>query len=164
MLLSFSILSSSSFSQQNELLTSLPTTNEEFVSSEPRVINTINWLEDTPVDQQTDKRKLLNALLIAWITNSPTVTLEINANILTFNKKNPDLLIIFMGGWTKYALANAYSKDNVKGSVAGIKSAIKVYKMKNGLKNDKEMEKLITLDEKGELENWVKEQFSKIKK
>lgn len=67
-----------------------------------------------------------------------------------------------MGGWTRYALQNNYSKDSVQGSIAGIKSAIKVYKT-GLLKKDKEMDKLIALDEKGELETWVNNAFAKKK-
>jgi acetaldehyde dehydrogenase (acetylating) len=66
-----------------------------------------------------------------------------------------------MGGWTKYALQNSYSEDEVKCSLAGIKSAIKVYQMGNGLKKDKQMEKIIELDSKNELKNWITEQLKK---
>ena len=66
-----------------------------------------------------------------------------------------------MAGWTKYSLENNYSKDNVKGSIAGIRSAIKVYKQGVALKKDKEIQKLIDLEDKGELEKWVLDQLSK---
>jgi hypothetical protein len=150
-----------SFSQTDELLDALPTTKDEFINSEKKVLATINWLENTPLDQEADKRKAQNALLVAWITNSPTVTLEISAGVLTFTKKNSELLIVFMGGWTKYSLENNYSKDKIKGNLAGIQSAIKVYKKGISLKKDKEMQKLIELDEKGELEKWVTDQLAK---
>ena len=119
-----------------ELLDELPTTKEAFIASEKKVLGTIDWLENTAVNQEEEKRKQQNAILVAWITNSPTVTLEISANVLTFTKKNPELLILFMGGWTKYSLQNNYSSDPVLGSTAGIKSAIKVYKT-GLLKKDK---------------------------
>jgi hypothetical protein len=56
---------------------------------------------------------------------------------------------------TRYVLQNGYSRDKVQANVAGIKSAIKVYKLGNGLKKDKEMDKLIKLDDGGGLEAWV---------
>src|SRR5438876_12376245 len=98
------LICSKTFSQDNGLLDSLPTTKEGFIKSEPALINTINWLENTPLDQESDKRKLLNATFIGWVTNSPTVTVEVNSKITPMSKKNPDLLIIFMGGWVKYSL------------------------------------------------------------
>jgi hypothetical protein len=133
----------------------LPTTKEEFTASEPRVINTINYLETTPMDKQGDAWRAQAALLMAWLTNSPEVTIDVDSKTVTFGKKNPELLMIFMGGWTRYVLQNGYSRDKVQANVAGIKSAIKVYKLGNGLKKDKEIDKLVKLDDGGGLEAWV---------
>lgn len=155
------IFFSSAYCQDTDLLTRLPSTKDEFIKSEKVVINTINWLENNPRNENEEQRKLLMANLIAWLTNSPTVTIELNSKTIPFSKKNEDLLIIFMGGWTKYSLQNNYSKDQVKGTYAGIKSAIRVYQMGNGIKKDKQMEKLIELDSKNELEKWIIEQLSK---
>jgi hypothetical protein len=141
---------SNSFSQTGELLDNLPNTKDEFVASEKKVIATIDWLENTPLDQDIEKRKTLYALFLAWLTNSPTVTIEVDSKVLTFSKKNSDLLFIFMGGWTKYCLENGYSSDKIKGNVAGIKSAIKVYKKDISITKDKAMEKIIELDDKGD--------------
>jgi hypothetical protein len=139
----------------NLLQSPLPTTKEEFTASEPRVVNTVNYLETTPIDKQGDAWRIQAALLMAWLTNSPEVSIEINAKTVTFAKKNPELMMIFMGGWTRYVLQNGYSKDKVQANLGGIKSAIKVYKLGNGLKKDKEMERLIKLDDSGGLEAWV---------
>ncbi len=98
-------------------------------------------------------------LLLAWISNSPTVTVELNEKMMPFTKKNAELLMTYLGGWTKYSLENAYSKDIAKGSLAGIQAAIRMYKKGNGLKKDKSMEKLIKLDDKKELEQWVVKQL-----
>jgi hypothetical protein len=152
-------IAATSFSQDNALLDSIPTTKEGFIKTEPAVINTINWLENTPINKETDKRKQLYSKFLAWLTNSPTVTVDVDAKTAPFTKKNPDLLFIFMGGWTKYTLQNNYSKDAVKCNVAGIKSSIKVYQMGNGLKKDKEMEKIIEIDSKNELDAWVASQL-----
>ena len=154
-------LSFAARSQDDKMLDSLPQTREEFVRSEKAVINTVNWLENTPVDQQTELRSQRKAQLIAWITNSPTVTLEINEKLVPFIKKNPELLIIFMGGWTKYSLENSYSKDPVQCNLAGIESAIKVYKLGVGVKKDKAMDKLVGLAQQGNLAQWVKDQLEK---
>ena len=124
------------------LLSEVPKTKEEFIASEKNVVATIDWLETTPFNQEENKRLKQKALLMVWITDSPTVTLEINAAILTFTKKNPDLLLTFMGGWTKYSLLNNYSTDQIQGNLAGLKSVIRVYKNLS-LKKDKEVEKLI---------------------
>lgn len=82
----FFLLITTSLCLTQNLLSELPTTNEEFIESEEQVLATINWLETTPFDEQEDKREKQKALLFAWLTNSPTVTLELNADVLTFTK------------------------------------------------------------------------------
>jgi hypothetical protein len=155
LLLFIALTSAKSFSQDIKLLQPLPTSKEEFVKSEPAVINLVDWMESTPLDQDSDKRKEMNALLLGWLTNSPTVTVEVNEKVTPMSKKNPDLLAVFLGGWTKYSLQNGYSKDVVKCNLAGIKSVIKVYKMGGGIKKDKDIDKLVELDSKNELEPWI---------
>lgn len=147
-------------SAQSELLSEIPKTKEEFVESEPKVLATIAWLENTPIDTEKAKRQKQYALLLGWITDSPTVTLEINANVLTFNKKNNELIVFFMAGWIKYSLENEYSKDVLQGNLAGIRCAMKIYEA-GGLKKDKNMKRLIKLEKEGKLEAWVKEQLAK---
>jgi hypothetical protein len=150
-----------SYSQDDKLLDSLPTTKDGFIKSEPAVINTIDWLENTPLNQEPGKRKQLYATFLAWLTNSPTVTVNVDSKIEPFIKKNPDLLLIFMGGWTKYCLQNNYSKDAVKCNVAGLESCIKVYQTGIGVKKDKEMEKIIDINSRNELDAWVASQITK---
>ena len=159
LLLVLFLQSSKSFSQK-QLLDSLPGTKEEFKQSEPAVINSIHWLENTPLNQDAERRKSQYILLTAWMVNSPTVSITVNSNAIPF-MKNTDLFFIFMCGWTEYSLENEYSKDQVKCNVAGIKSAIKFYQSGNGIKHNKDIEKLADLDSKNELEAWVTTQVAK---
>lgn len=147
-----------SFSQDAKLLTKIPEVKQEFIDTEPNVIATINWLENTPFDVDKNERKEQNAFLLGWLTGSPTVTIEISSLVLELTKVHPEMLMIFMGGWTKYALTHDYSKDKLQGNLAGIRSCIKVYQ--NGdLKKDKKILKLIELEENGALEKWVSDQL-----
>jgi hypothetical protein len=153
------MLSSSGLAQNKKMLDSLPKTKADYVRSEPAVINTIDWLENSPINQQVARRNQLNKKLQLWIANSPTVRIKLNEKITSFSKKNHELLSIFMGGWTKYSLQNAYSNDSVKCNLAGVKSAMKVYLLGNGILKDEEMEKIITINSNNQLEAWVRSQL-----
>jgi hypothetical protein len=160
-ILLLTLCSFTAFAQGGELLSDLPTTREEFIASEKKVLATIDWLENTPIGTEVQKRKVQSALLLGWDINSPTVTIEFNTDLtMDFSKKNPDLMIVFMGGWTRYALQNGYSQDILQGTLAGLRSAIKVYKT-GLLKKDKNMEKIVALEEKGELEATVRARMPK---
>ncbi|MBX9850906.1 MAG: hypothetical protein K2X86_04025 [Cytophagaceae bacterium] len=68
---------------------------------------------------------------------------------------------MFLGGWTKYAIENPNSKDDVQGSLAGLKSVIKYYKAGNGTKKDKKLDKWVEKEKNGELEQTVKDILKK---
>jgi hypothetical protein len=142
-------------SEHHELLESLPETKEDFIKSEKKVLATIDWLENTPINKEEELHKTQYALLSSWIINSPTVTVQVNHNVVSFIEKNSELLIIFMGGWTKYSLENNYSKDLINGNVAGLESVIRFYKRNSFLKKDEEMLKLIEIDKQGQLKELV---------
>lgn len=130
---------------------------EDYTKYEKDVIACANWMENSPLIKD-NKRIEANSFFITWLTGSPTVTVSIDADfVVKYTEKNPDLLVIFMAGWARYSLENNYSKDIQKGYYEGYKSIINVYKKGVGVKKDKNMEKLIKLYEKGELENWITE-------
>ena len=134
-----------------------PSTKDEFVKSEKDFIDAAKWLEGTSIGKQPDKRKKMNAWVVQWMVNSPTVSIEINASISKLFDKNPDLLIVFMAGYGRYCLENNYSKDVLQGHMAGIRSAINCYNLGGNTKKDKGLSKVIEAEKEGKLEDWVKE-------
>lgn len=146
-----------SLAQDFEVPANLPSTKEEFVNSEKDLIAAAKWLETTPVGTDMDKRTRVNAYVIAWLTNSPTVTIEIKGSILKPFEKNPQLLSVFMGGFSRYCLENNYSKDQLQCNIAGLKSVINCYNLGGDIKKDKALTKLIDADKDGKLEDWVKD-------
>jgi hypothetical protein len=148
----------SSFSQEYSVpKDAVLETAEDYKKHESNILDCINWLENTPVNQDSEKRIKAKAFLMQWATGTPTVTIEMQSFQLDLAKKNADLLIVFMGGWIKHAIENPNEKDNIQASnIAGINSIIKVYTSNkgDGIKKDKRIEKLIKMDEIG-LKNWV---------
>lgn len=147
-----------SYTDAQESLSTVPKKAEEYQPTEQNAIATINWLENTPIGTETDKRKEQSKLLIEWLMGSPTVTIQLDAYIMDYCEKNTELFTLFMGGWAKYALENSYSKDALQGNLAGIRSMIKVYKA-GGLKKDKKVQELVDLDASGKLEDWLKKKL-----
>ena len=129
---------------------------EDFALYEQDVIGAVNWLMSTPVDVQPDKRKEINKFLVEWLSGSPNVSIELKGEIVTFMSPNAELLVIYMGGWAKYVLETK-DTDKKSGTLNGLEYVIQFYqKNKEKLKRDKNVEKYITLKEKGKLEEFVK--------
>lgn len=133
---------------------------EDYALYEEDVKNCIDWLLKTPVQKQSAKRKEASAFLLMWLSGSPNVTIEINADVLPFMESSPDMLIIFLGGWTQAALNSDEKLSMVDGNVAGIEAVLDFYtKNKGQLGKDKSIEKLIKIQQKNELQAHIEAQL-----
>ena len=154
LLLSLTFISSA---QDFQVPADLPSTKEDFIKSEPDFIAAAKWLESTAIANDMDKRTKVNAWVIAWISNSPTVTIEIRGAMIKPFDKNPQLLSVYMAGFTRYSLENNYSKDELLCNIAAMKSVVKCCNLGGEIKKDKNLTKLLDADKEGKLEDWIKE-------
>ena len=53
---------------------------EDYAKYEDDIIKTIDWLQQTSWNEQTDKRKEANAFLVAWLTGSPNVSIDVGSS------------------------------------------------------------------------------------
>lgn len=120
------------------------------------VLRGIDWIFQTPVDEQKAKRIEVNKFLMDWITGSPNVTIEINQEIMNFVRANPELLMIFLSGWTKHVLESRDNTSVLAGNVKGIESVIAFYgKNIKSLKKDPNVEQYARMKERGTLEKYI---------
>jgi hypothetical protein len=141
------------------------TTPEDYNKYEKDVINVINWLEQTPWNSKNSERQIANSFFLAWMSGSPTVTIEVSDDILMkIMEKNKELLFTYMGGYTKYTLQMRADKTNFdisKAKLAGFKAVITKYNTEKKRSKDKNVEMLTKLDKEGTLESWVVTELSK---
>lgn len=152
------LFSGLSFAQDRLSTDNFPETAEAFKTSEPNVLATIDWLESTALGKEKDERSMQQALLILWLTNSPTVTVELTDAFGGLSDKDPELLVVFMGGYTRYVIANNYANDALECNYAGVKSCVNLYKL-GGCKKNKLLEELSKKDDAA-LKTWVEEQLT----
>jgi hypothetical protein len=128
----------------------------DFAAYEADIVKCYDWLMKTPSDKELEKRQDAGAFLMGWLSGNPDLTIDVNPKIVNFMDANPDLLLIFVGGWGKYAIT---SKENnkTKGNMAGLDAVIQYYqKNRDKLQKDKHVEKYIKMKDAGELEAFVK--------
>jgi len=128
---------------------------EDYAKYEPDLIKTIDWLQQTPWGEQPERKKA-NAFLVAWLTGSPSVSLTVSPALMEYCKKNTELLISFMGGYTKEALQHKSDFNATQGDIAGIKAMIDKYNSDPNRVRDKKMEGLTQTEKDGKLDEWVK--------
>lgn len=132
---------------------------EDYPKYNDYIVSMVGWLERTPVTADEDKRKMAAAFLIEWLTGAPHVSVAINEHCTGFSEKNKELLLLYMGGWSRYVIQ---TKDTTgrKGNYAGLKTVVSAYKKGNGYQKDPEMDKLVKLEQEGKLEAWADKQFA----
>lgn len=152
----FCVISTVAFSQDFEVPTNFqPKNDSDYAKYESDVLKCIQWLTQTPANEQTDKQKEANAFLLKWMTGTSTVHIEVKQEIVTFID-SPELLMIFMGGWTKYTLETKDADNKVNCSLAGVEAVIEYYtKNKGVLSKNKAVEKYIKMKEKGTLKEYI---------
>lgn len=132
-------------------------TKEDYAKYEKDVVDCVNWMENSPFDKDGEKWTNANTFLLKWLAGSSTVNIKVNSKLVIKDfDKNPQFMILFLAGWTRYSLKNNYSNDPQRGYVEGFKTVIKVYKKGIGIVKTKDMDHLIKIFDKGKLENWIK--------
>lgn len=123
------------------------------------IIECVNWLENTPLDQEAARRAKAVTFLDEWLEASTDVNVQLNDKIMVFSEKNPILTEAFKAGWARLVVKDPERGNDIVGcNLAGIVCAMNVYQLR-GRKKDKEMEKLIKLMKNNELSKWVSEQL-----
>lgn len=130
--------------------------DNDFQKYEPDAIRCIDWLLLTPCALQPEKHAAVNEFLLKWISGTPAVTVEINSQVVNFMDKNPILLVVYMAGWTRYALADKGNQNLLSGTLKGLEAVMNFYlKNREQLKRDKNVEQYLKLKEQGALENTI---------
>ncbi|MFT6981397.1 MAG: tetratricopeptide (TPR) repeat protein [Crocinitomicaceae bacterium] len=128
---------------------------EDYAQYEEDIVAMVDWLANTPTAEKPEVRKQVSTFLLQWLTGSPTVSVELSTKIVTYMDCG-ECMFLFMGGWAKYSIQSE-DNDTFKASLAGTELAIQFYKNnKKDLGKNKDLEKLITLQDSNELEDFIR--------
>lgn len=94
------------------------------------------------------------------MSGSPDVAIDIHPGIVNFFEHNKDLMLVFMAGWTRYALRTRKFDDALNGNIEGIKAVNAYYlKHKSSLNRDEHVEAYIKMQKDLKLADFVKKQL-----
>lgn len=156
------LLSAASFAQS----TTVPAgykleTPADYSKYEKDVIATINWLQGT-APGGSDRKAEASRFLMDWMAGSQELEITVEENIVNFQESNPELLLIFMGGWAKYSLETRKFSDELNGNIRGIESVIDYYQRnKDLLKKDARIEAYTELQRQKKLAAYIKNKMHK---
>ncbi|WP_281763452.1 hypothetical protein [Neptunitalea lumnitzerae] len=131
----------------------------DYKAYETKVLEAIDWAAYTPVNTETDKRKKVNAFLLEWMSGTPYIDIVVSDGLVPY-MEHPECFMVFMSGWTKYSLTHNYTNNELDCALAGTEHVIIFYeKNKSALGKIGSIEKLIKLQKKGKLKNYIEKQL-----
>ena len=155
-----SLYSFSSFSQSAPLPNKIAFNDaSDYKKYEKDFVACFNWLEGQPLNTTRSDIKSVDAFLLQWMVGTPDVSISVNGYATDMAKKNPDMLIYYMGGWSRYVIEHPEEKDSIKFHLEAVEEVLKIYKGMNGVKKDKKIDKLVLLQTEGKLEEYIKSQI-----
>jgi hypothetical protein len=129
---------------------------EHYKEYEPMVVNCCNWLINNNVNHMPQRRIKAYSFIWDWMSGHPEITMKVHKNLVSYDKKNPDLLLTFMVGFALEAIEN---KDNTEfdTQMAGVLAMLNCYTSNRSFfKKDKNCEKLLKMKSKDTLKDYVR--------
>ena len=117
-------------------------TKEDYTKYQGTVVGAEKWMEETDLDQQTEKRQAINQFIVQWVAGSPTVTISLDESLAQLTEKNPDLLALYLASYSKYIIEHKNDPSNFNAARAALTSISKVYRKGINVYRNKRLEGL----------------------
>lgn len=128
---------------------------EDYNKYQLEIKEAIDWYLWRSMGMDNDKRQNAATFFMKWLVGSPAVTVEIDTKVVNFVNTNPQLLIPFSMGWSKYSIDNE-DADRIKACAAGIEAATAYYNKNRAFMNkDVDIEKYEKMIKNKKLENYI---------
>ena len=137
-------------------------TVDDYAPYADSVVFAANWIINNPLNTMKDTRLLANKFIFRWVSGAPTTHIEIKpefTNDVMSDKSNPysmDLIMNYIAGMTIIRIENK-DADELITQEAGIRAMLKGYESIRDENKNKFLEKVLKIEKKGELTQWVKE-------
>jgi len=133
---------------------------EDFDFYQPKVIECIKWIVETPLQQSSDIRQEVNSFLMKWFSGTQKITLNVNKIIQPLvdeldYKYSEDLLMIYLGTMAKYMLENPNDKDKFKIYQKGMNSMMECYTKSHPEEKSRAMNYYFKLKDKNKLDKYI---------
>jgi hypothetical protein len=135
---------------------------EDYEPYKDSVVTVAKWMINTPLATNREVRDAANKFVFRWVSGAPYTHIEIRPEFTNdvLNDKSfiygMDLLMNYIAGMTLTRIDNGKA-DELVTQESGIKAMLKGYEsIKNESKN-KFLEKLLKLEQKGKLSEWINE-------
>lgn len=127
-----------------------------YKDAEQTVINTINYLFATPIDEKNKARADAGQFLLKWMNGTPDYTFHLGEKETNYFNTDADLMLIYMAALTKFTLANKNIKEQ-KTLILGTMNIVLPYLNNQAFKKTWSVDlwQLTEAHQKGRLESFL---------
>lgn len=151
----FSFFVSLAMSGQPDLPAVVPLHDaEDYQEAEALAVEAMDWLMNTPLDEQEEERSRLNVFCMEWIAGHPSYRVELNSALLPFATKHPQLLYVHIYACIEKIMEDPDS-DMVDYNEAGIRAVLKSAGITKGLNQCETLSNIIKAADEHQLREWV---------
>jgi hypothetical protein len=129
---------------------------EDYKKHERTVIEATNFIMKTSTNEKKASRISCSKFIIAYASGVPDITISLSNSVLNVTKKNPEVLVMFMGLFIKTSINHRDASDSFHKNYVFTEIA-KYCRQGNGIKNTRVIKSLKKADKKGEMKAWVKD-------
>ena len=138
-------------------------TEADYTAQNEKVIEVVDHLQRFPADVYASRRKEAVTYLVKWLTGTPDVTVEIHQFALPYLKYG-ESMAIFMGSYAKLDLQDPEASEYEK-NLTALESVAEYYLDNTDVfGRDKQLDKLVKMQEKDKLAKLVTKEMEKIEK
>lgn len=121
-------------------------------------LKSVDWLLEQGLD--AEGRASVNAFVLAWVSGTDAFHIELKSYVMDLTRRNPDLLMVFLGSWGKFALQHPEEKTNqLVCNQYALRQLLYFYEKASPINKDKDLDRLLRWREKGKLNRWLKKQL-----
>ena len=148
---------------------------QDFYKYEQNVINCVDWLVNTPIDEKTIDRQVISQFVLIWMQATPSVVMNFDEKLIEFAQNSPymeELLTVYAGGYMSGLLHEKESQgklnqstmipkgttktDRIKGATNAIERSLEFYdKNKGTIGRNRLLEKYKKMQEAGTLQEYI---------
>lgn len=131
----------------------------DYVKHEKDIIQASKWLVETNLDEQTEKRKAVNAFVFNWISGTSAVSILIDKNLMDLCGENEDFLLVYLSAYASYCIENFCSNSSFEATKLVLQAMMKVYNKGIKIIPNNEMKRMVKATEKGKLDEYIVKNF-----
>ncbi len=131
---------------------------EDYAPYHGLIVDCVDWLETTPFNEQQDKRKLVEAFLLKWLSGTPTLKVSMHMYHMEFISADTEkLLIPFLAGWARSIIESDFKINEYNGMADGVRTVLKILELPEAPKKNRELKRLAKQEKKENLAAYLKQ-------